>query len=307
MKVVITGGAGFIGSHIAIYHQKKGDEVWVIDDLSAGDLNHFDFTLFRFSKTDMTIGSTLKEALDWADRVYHLAASVGQTRVLADPMQAFLNNCQCCEILFKYIKPHHQVFIASSASVYWYGVIGDQVLKEDSILKLPSKNARQMGYGLSKIVAENLAELSSQRVIIGRLFNIYGPHQKSAYGSVIPRWIEQAKKNEPLTLYGDGKQLRSFCYVDDAIDAIELLFKKSSGRGEIYNIGSMPLVSLLELSQIVTSIIKSESKTLFIPYEKAYGFEFHEAENIVPSFEKIQKLGFSPKISLKEGLSRIAK
>ncbi len=306
MKVLVTGGAGFIGSHIANYHHQKGDQVWVIDDLSTGDESYLDPFIYRFSRADMR-KYPLRESFDWADRVYHMAATVGQARVLADPEGAFLNNCQCCEALFASAQPHNQIFIASSASVYWYGVVGDQILKEDSVLKIPSGASRQQAYGLSKLFGENLAQLSKRHVIIGRLFNIFGPRQKSAYGAVIPRWLEQLQKNVPLTVYGNGDQIRSFCYVDDAVEAIDLLFQKSPGGGEIYNIGSERSVSLIELSEIIKRETSKGSKIINVPYKKAYGFDFDEAENILPSFEKIRNMGFRAKISLEEGISRIAK
>lgn len=306
MNVLITGGAGFIGSHIADFHHRKGDKVWVIDDLSTGDESNLDPSLYRFSKGDMK-KDLVKESFDWADRVYHMAATVGQTKVLADPRAAFLNNCECNEFLFENVRSHTQIFFASSASVYWYGVVGDQVLKEDSVLKIPSVFSRQSSYGLSKLFGEYLAKLSNRQVIIGRLFNIFGPRQKGEYGFVIPRWIEQLRKNEPLTLYGDGTQRRSFCYVDDAVEAIDLLFRKNSGRGEIYNIGSEKQISLLQLSEIIKKTFQTRIETIRIPYKEVYGPDFQEAENIFPSFEKIQNLGFQAKISIEEGISKTAK
>ena len=306
MNILVTGGAGFLGSQIAKTHRKKGDKVWIIDNLSTGSEENLDRDFFRFDSVDMRTSPHLSEALKWADWVYHMAATVGQTVVLSNPEQALLNNIQCCEILLEKAQTHNRILIASSASVYWYGVAGEQELKEDSILKIPSGKARQQAYGLSKLINETLAQASGHNTTIARLFNIYGPGQRSAYGSVIPRWIEQCLKNEPMTIYGNGRQIRSFCYVEDAVNAMGLLLEKNPHKGEIYNIGNPRLISLSDLASLVKKITRSSSNLVYVPYQTAYGFDFEEAENIPPSFEKLERLiPFRPQWSLEEGIGAV--
>jgi UDP-glucose 4-epimerase len=308
MNVLVTGGAGFIGSQIAKTYRKKGDRVWIVDNFSTGRAENLDENFFRCDSADMRLYSHLSEALNWADLVYHMAATVGQKVVLADPEATLLNNIQCCEVLLEKAYQHNRILIASSASVYWYGVSGDQILKEDSILKIPSGKARQQAYGLSKLICEVLSQASHCNTVIARLFNIYGPNQRSDYGSVVSTWVEQCLSNKPLTIHGNGNQLRSFCYVEDAVRAMGLLLEKNSQKGEIYNIGNENLISLSALSGLVKKVTHSRSELIYVSYQDAYGFDFTEAENIPPSFEKIQKLtGFRSQCSLEEGLTKIAK
>ena len=308
MKVLVTGGAGFIGSEIASFHSKRGDLVWVIDDLSTGRLENLDFPIFRFDQEDITLGNAFKEALEWAEWIYHMAAVVGQSKVLLDPFTALQKNVESTQALFKWAKPNHRIFFASSASAYWFGVEGDGVVQEDCVLKIPSGNSFQKAYMLSKIFGENLAQLSSCFTVIGRLFNIYGKNQQSLYGSVIPRMIEQSKKQKPITIYGDGSQRRSFLHVQDAVRYIYLLMKNASSKGQIYNIGSSDLICLSDLALLIKEVTESASEIQYIEYKKAYGVEFIEAENIVPSFAKTWDLThYFPEFDLKTEISKIAK
>ncbi|MBS3904818.1 MAG: NAD(P)-dependent oxidoreductase [Simkania sp.] len=306
MNILVTGGAGFLGSQIARYHHKKGDVVWIIDDFSTGAIENIDQDFFRVDSADMRSYTFLAEALKWADLVYHMAATVGQKWVLSNPERTFLNNIQCCEVLLEKAQPHNRILIPSSASVYWYGVVGEQTLRENSILKIPSGRAIQQAYGMSKLVCEALAQMSGHHCVIVRLFNIFGPGQKSVGGSVVPMWMKQCMHNEPISIYGSGEQIRSFIYVEDAILAMERLLEKDLSKGEIYNIGNEHLISLIDLAQLIKKITRSRSEEVYIPYEKAYGIDFEEALNIPPSFEKFhQAVDFHSLWSLEEGIARI--
>ncbi len=166
MKILVTGGAGFLGSQIAKHHQKKGDQVWVVDDFSTGSTENLNRNFFRIDSCDLRVYPHLSEALKWADKVYHMAAMVGRKLVFSNPGQVLLNNIQSCAGLLEKAQPHNRIFIPSSSSVYWYGVVGDQVLKENSMLKFPSGHARLQAYAISKLLTLRKRESRSKPSMI---------------------------------------------------------------------------------------------------------------------------------------------
>jgi len=247
MKVLVTGGAGFIGSHIVESHLNKGDEVWAVDSLLTGKKENIESFIpsssFRFEKADILSWEKLKEAVAWADRIYHMAAVVGQKYVVAHPIDVLATNIKTCDLILSYaaeqkVKP--QVLIASSSGVY--GERQYTEFNEETMLHIQSSAFIQDNYSISKIVNEMtaLSYVYSYKVpcVIARIFNTIGTRQTGEYGMVVPSLVRQALTGKPLTVYGDGKQTRSFCHVHDTIRAFDILLNDPSCHGEIMNIGN---------------------------------------------------------------------
>ena len=311
MNILITGGAGFIGSYLVKRHLKSGDSVWVIDDLSAGSLDNLKGLAIRFNQADLRTFRKIDEAVLWSDRIYHMAATVGSKRHQSNLMPTLLNNIHSLEVLLEAVKrtqKTNRMVIASSASVYWHGVAGEQILRENSILKLPSKAGTffKEVYGFSKYVNEIMSIASGLNCCIARLFNVIGPKQTGLYGAVVPILIHQALKNEPMEILGNGEQTRSFCHVEDIVTAMHLLLEHPQSGREIFNVGNQHLCSVNELAKIIRNLTKSRSEIVHLPYTEFYEKEFQEAQNIKPSFEKLtQTTGFEPKWSLEASIKDI--
>lgn len=307
-RIFITGGAGFIGSHLAHYHLKKGDAVWCLDHLGTGKKENLsplqDHSLFRFTEDDLLTSSTLEEAMKWADTVYHMASIVGQRVVLEHPTSVLADNIRGCERLLEAAAPHNssiRILIASSSEVYNQNAHSS--FREDEPISFPSGECLQVNYALSKFVGE-ATTLSHVRehglhAVIARLFNTTGPGQRGRYGMVVPTFIRQAMQGEPITVYGDGKQSRSFCDVRDSIQALDALVHHPKTKGEIINVGNDREISMLDLAHLVKARTHSSSEIITIPYKEAYGVEFHDISRRCPNLEKLRNLvDFSPTYSL---------
>src|SRR3990167_3672275 len=230
MHVLITGGAGFIGSHLAEYHLRRGDAVYVVDNLSTGSQDNLELLIqydaFQYEIADLLTWDKLTDAVIWSDRIYHLAAVVGMFRVLEDPLTVLESNIGGCQRLLQTIAANHRnqrVMIASSSEVY--GATTQQASTEDALLLLKSSAHSQWNYAVSKLANESFslayARKNATRITIVRLFNTIGPRQRGNYGMVVPRLIQQALIGEPITVYGDCNQTRSFCDVRDTVIMLE--------------------------------------------------------------------------------------
>lgn len=299
MHIVITGGAGFIGSHLAEYHLTKGDFVHVVDDLSTGTLeNLMPFerdSRLRFDEADIITWQGLDKAIGWADRVYHFAAVVGMHRVLAEPVRVHSVNIAGCERVLRAAVAggwKAQVLVASSSEVYGSNHKG--CLHEDCVLNIPSGARSRWNYAVSKLADEALS-LSYARsfglhVTVVRLFNTIGPRQTGRYGMVVPRFVDQAITGEPITVYGDGSQTRSFCDIRDTVVALDRLMSNPASAGEIVNVGGDREISIRSLAEMIRVRAKSTSSITFLPYAQAYGEAFDDVARRKPSLEKLLRL-----------------
>lgn len=315
MKILITGAAGFIGSHLVHHHLQKGDEVLGIDNLSTGSKNniekHFTNPRFRFTSADLLGWDYLEEAVLWADRIYHLAARVGVKFVFEHPFEVISENIRCCEkVLITAAKRERpiELLIASSSCVYGNREVVN--LTEDSPMETLSGNYLQETYGVSKITNEVMTLCFSKhphiRFVIARFFNIIGAHQTGRYGMVVPTFVEQALQGKPLTVYGDGSQTRSFCDIHDAICACDRVLHTPSCHGQIYNIGSEREIAIVDLAKMIKERTSSNSEIIFIPYKEAYGFDVIETPRRCPNIAKIKKaIGYQPKEPLEQSIDKI--
>lgn len=316
MRLLITGGAGFIGSHLATHHISNGDEVWVIDNLSTGSIANLKEVasnpLFRFTQADLLNCSELEKAVSWADGIYHLAAVVGQNVVITHPCQVITSNINGCLKLLEFLaeKPSCRLLIASTSEVY--GQDGKSSFQEEAPLTFPSAECIQVNYPLSKYVNETMALSYVQEkkieCVIARLFNTTGPNQTGRYGMVVPRFISQALAGEPLTVFGDGSQTRSFCDVRDTISMLSRLMLTPGISGEIFNVGNDREISILDLAKLIVEQSKSNSSITFTSYEIAYGMPFKDTLRRCPNLKKIQeKCGLMPNFTLEQTLDWMIK
>jgi len=313
MNILITGGCGFIGSNLATFHLAKGDRVFVVDDLSTGSLtniraceNHPDF---RFEKANITNWDGLDDAIIWSDRIYHLAAVIGIFRVLAEPVNVIETNIEGSRRIFRSIArfgTQKRLIFASSSCVY-----GDAVESfEDGELLIRQQHNPLLTYAISKLADEVMAlayyHESQLPVTIIRLFNVIGPRQTGQYGMVVPRFVKQACNNEPLTIFGDGTQTRSFCDVRDTIAAIDLLANQTNTIGEIFNVGADAEISINDLADLVRVLADSQSPSTYIPYKEAYGGEFNDTMQRKPNLQKlIQFTNFKHQWTLKKTIAEL--
>lgn len=310
MRILITGGAGFIGSHLAEAHLEKGDEVYVIDDLSTGSMENIKPLLENenygprlfFSLDSILNHEKMVDLVGICDRVYHLAAAVGVLYVLEHPFESIRTNIQGTEkVLELSQKFKKRVLITSSSEVYGKHLHAPLV-ETDNIIYGPSSKFR-WSYAASKLMDEFMAlayhRTNGLEVVIARLFNTVGPGQTGAYGMVIPRLVGQALKGQPLTVFGDGKQTRTFTYVKDVVNALIGLMESPKATGELYNVGGTEEISIEDLAKKIIAMTNSDSKIEYIPYEVAFGKDFEDMERRVPGIQKIKDcIGFEPKTDL---------
>ncbi|TMI70653.1 MAG: NAD-dependent epimerase/dehydratase family protein [Bacillati bacterium ANGP1] len=313
MRYLITGGAGFIGSHLAEGLLGRGDHVTVIDDLSTGSIRNIQH-LKGDPRFSYVIGSVenaplTAELVDAADQVFHLAAAVGVKLVVESPVRTIETNVKTTEIvLAAACKKRKKVFVASTSEVY--GKSTDVPFREDGDLVLGPTERGRWSYACSKAIDEFLAIAYWRErhcpTLIGRCFNTVGPRQTGHYGMVVPRFVKQALSNEALTVYGDGQQSRCFTHVSDAVRAMIALMDADHTVGEVYNIGSEQEIRIADLAERIRVLTDSESEIGFTPYEQVYGENFEDMPRRVPSLEKINKaIGFEPQIGLDETLQSV--
>ncbi len=317
MRILITGGAGFIGSHLAEAYLESGAEVYVIDDLSTGSLNNINHLKENISyrgRLFIHIDSILNrelmlELVGTCDVVHHLAAAVGVEYILKNPLASITTNIQGSEIVLELCnKFKKRVLIASTSEVYGKHTHAP-LIETDNIIYGPSSKFR-WSYAASKLMDEFMAlayhRTTGLQVTVARLFNTVGPRQTGNYGMVIPRMVNQALKNQPLTVYGDGNQTRTFTYVKDVVWAFMRLVENSGAFGQVFNIGGIEEISILNLAKRIILASGSSSEIKLIPYDVAFGKDFEDMQRRVPSIEKINQLiGFNPQTFLDTILSEV--
>ena len=306
MRVFITGGAGFIGSHLADELLSSKHQVIALDNLSTGRLQNVAH-LENNPGFELVVGSVLNESLvdklvERCDVIFHLAAAVGVELIVKEPLESLTTNIKGSEMVLEMANRYHKkILITSTSEIYGKNVNGPLREDDDRILGSPLKV--RWSYSTAKAVDEMLAYVywKEKKVpsIIVRLFNTVGPRQTGSYGMVMPRFIAQALRDEPITVYGNGQQSRCFIHVRDVVKALLDLIKEPKALGEVFNIGSQEEITIEQLAKEIISLTKSKSKLNYIPYEKAYEEGFEDMQRRVPDITKISKFtGFKPTYNL---------
>jgi UDP-glucose 4-epimerase len=302
MWYLITGGAGFIGSHLSEELLSRGSCVHVLDDFSTGSIGNIR-CLKQHPRFEYTIDSAanvrlVAELVEQADAVYHLAAAVGVELIVDSPVRTIETNVHCTEIVLAQAnKKKKPVFIASTSEVY--GKSNDIPFRENGDLLLGPTSTGRWSYACSKAIDEYLAlaywKERGLPVVIGRLFNTVGPRQTGRYGMVVPTFVRQALAGEPITVYGDGQQRRCFCHVKDVVGALADLMDTEQAVGEVFNIGSTDEITIMDLAERVRRASGSDSEIRLVPYDEAYEAGFEDMRRRVPDIAKIGGLlGWCP-------------
>ena len=313
MKALVTGGAGFIGSHLSERLLKNGRQVIVVDNLSTGSLKNIEAckgnTAFECVEGDICDVASMEALVQRCDIVYHLAAAVGVKLIADCPVRTIETNIGGTEVVLDAVnKFNKKVLIASSSEIY--GKSEAIPFCEDDDIVLGSTTLSRWSYACSKAIDEFLGLAFYQQyglnVVIARFFNTIGPRQTGEYGMVVPRFVQRALKNEPVLIYGTGKQSRCFCYVDDVVEAVIGLMDCEQAAGKVYNVGSTEEITIEDLADKVIQMTGSGSKKEFVPYEKAYGRPIDDMMRRVPSIERIrQTIGWQPRTNLDQTLKVI--
>ena len=313
VKALITGGAGFIGSHLAERLLDLGHEVLVLDNLSTGSIDNIAHLKadkrFSYVIDSVTTEPLLAELIDHSDVVFHLAAAVGVKLIVEHPVHTIETNVHGTEIVLKHAnKKKKLVVIASTSEVY--GKSTDLPFREAADLVLGPSVKHRWAYACSKLIDEFLAlaywKENKLPVIVVRLFNTVGPRQTGQYGMVLPTFVRQALAGDPITVFGDGTQSRSFTYVGDVVDALVTLASEPRAIGEVFNIGNRGEISIRDLADRVKAFAGSSSPIQFIPYDEAYEEGFEDMPRRVPDISKLRSLiGYEPKVDLDEIIRRV--
>jgi UDP-glucose 4-epimerase len=322
MHILITGGAGFIGSNLVEYHLAQGHKIHVIDDLSTGAIENITPFMenpdFHFDHDDILTWDGLKTTINWADRIYHLAAIVGVFKVLEDPVRVMSVNIAATERILRMAHSNSwrpQILLASTSEIYGHGIQRHEIygpedsndliveshgndlieeFREDMEPMVGSSAISRWNYSISKLADEALGMSYARKygspIVIARFFNTTGPNQRGRYGMVVPRFINQAVSGEPITVFGDGKQMRSFCDVRDTVTILDSLMNNPESFGQIVNVGGNLEISMIELAELVRSLADTGSNIEFIPYEEAYKEKFQETFRRKPNLEKLLRL-----------------
>ena len=313
MRILITGGAGFIGSHLAEAHLERGDSVEIIDDLSTGAIDDIEHLKgrpgFRYLIDTVMNVPVLAELVDRAQIIYHLAAAVGVKLIVSSPVRTIETNVRGTEnILDLAAKKGKKVFVASTSEVY--GKLTRFPFSEDDDLVMGATTKGRWAYACSKAIDEFLALAYHKEkglpVVVLRLFNTVGPRQTGRYGMVIPTFVRQALQGEPITVYGEGTQQRSFTYVSDVVGALVSLSTCEDAVGKVFNIGSDNEISINDLAALVKEMTGSRSEISHIPYDEAYEEGFEDMMRRVPDISKIQALiDYQPTLDIRQILEQV--
>ena len=313
MKALITGGAGFIGSHLAERLLALGHEVAVLDNLSTGAIDNVAHLKseprFSYVIDSVTNEPLLAELIDRSDVVFHLAAAVGVKLIVEQPVHTIETNVHGTEVVLKHAnKKKKLVFIASTSEVY--GKSADIPFPEAADLVLGPTTKHRWAYACSKMIDEFLAlaywKEKKLPVVIVRLFNTVGPRQTGQYGMVLPTFVRQALAAHPLTVFGDGTQSRSFTYVGDVVEALVALTSEPRAVGEVFNIGNTDEISIRDLADRVKALTGSQSPIQYVPYDEAYEAGFEDMPRRVPDISKLGSLiGYQPKVGLDDIIRRV--
>ena len=313
MKILITGGAGFIGSHLAEKLLETGNEVYVIDNLSTGSLDNVEHLLSN-PKFNLVIDTIMNEIvmdrlISECHQIYHLAAAVGVELIVKNPVEVIETNILGSDMVFKLSNRYlRKVLVTSTSEIYGKSENVPFGEEDDRILGATTKS--RWCYSASKAIDEFLGlayhKEKNLDMIIVRLFNTVGPRQSGQYGMVLPRFIQNALQNIPLDVYGDGSQVRCFTYVKDVVNAMVSLMSNPDATGQIFNIGSDEPISILELAKQIIGQSGSQSDINFVPYEEAYEVGFEDMKIRIPDISKIKKyIGYKPKNSLNKILQSL--
>jgi UDP-glucose 4-epimerase len=313
VRALITGGAGFIGSHLAEALLNAGHEVDIIDNLSTGAIRNVGHLKsnprFRYTIDTLTNEPLLAELIDRNDVIFHFAAAVGVKLIVEEPVHTIETNVHGTEVVLKHAnKKRKKVVIASTSEVY--GKSTDVPFREDADLVMGATVKHRWAYACSKAIDEFLALAYYKErglpVIIVRFFNTVGPRQTGQYGMVLPSFVQQALSGAPITVFGDGTQSRSFTYVGDVVECLLKLINEPKAIGQVFNIGNKEEVTILKLAEIVKSLTGSASPIEFVPYDKAYEEGFEDMPRRVPDLTKVSQLvGYEPKVQLNEIITKV--
>ncbi|HSK19859.1 MAG TPA: GDP-mannose 4,6-dehydratase [Longimicrobiales bacterium] len=315
MHYLITGGAGFIGSHLSDCLLERGDQVTVIDDLSTGSIKNIAHLRthphFHYHIGTMMNAPLLAELVDSVDGVFHLAAAVGVKLIVDSPVRTMETNIRCTELVLEVAeKKKKKVFVASTSEVY--GKSTDLPFREDGDLVMGATSRGRWSYACSKAIDEFLAIAYWRErrlpTVIARLFNTVGPRQTGQYGMVVPRFVSQALADQDITVYGDGSQQRCFSHVKDVVRAIADLMECDEAVGEVFNIGSHEETSIIGLAERVRDKVGSKSRIVQVPFAEAYDTDFEDMPRRIPSTEKIERfIGWRPLANLDEILTDVVR
>ena len=312
MRVLVTGGAGFIGSHLADALIARGDQVVALDNFSTGSTANINHITKNFEIIDGDIRNVdlVNDTIKDVDLVFHMAAALGVNTILESPLESISTNIAGSEVVLNAAAKHNKrILIASTSEIY--GKNPKQPLSETDDRVVGSPQKIRWSYSDAKAIEEAMAFSLNQekglKVTTARLFNTVGPRQSAHYGMVVPRFVRSALKNEPISIYGDGTQSRVFCHVDDAIEALLALVGTDKTINEVYNVGGTGEITIKELADQVIKETKSQSSIEFIPYEKAYAPGFEDMQRRVPDTSKIkQELNWAPKKNLSQIIADVA-
>jgi UDP-glucose 4-epimerase len=313
LRALITGGAGFIGSHLAEALLNDGHEVDIIDNLSTGSIRNIGHLKahpkFKYVIDTLTNEPLLAELIDRNDVIFHFAAAVGVKLIVEEPVHTIETNVHGTEVVLKHAnKKKKKVVIASTSEVYGKNI--DVPFREDADLVMGATVKHRWAYACSKAIDEFLAlayyKERNLPVIIVRFFNTVGPRQTGQYGMVLPSFVRQALANEPITVFGDGTQSRSFTYIGDVVGCLMKLVTEPKAIGEVFNIGNKHEVTILKLAEMVKELTGSSSQIVFIPYDEAYEAGFEDMPRRVPDLSKVHHLvGYEPKVQLNEIITKV--
>ena len=314
MKYLVTGGAGFIGSHVTDALIKRGDSVVVLDNLSTGNRKNIEHLLsnssFKFVEGSILDFAVVDECVQSVDHVLHFAAAVGVFTIVDKPLESLMTNLKGTENILEAAHKHRkEVLIASSSEIYGKNASGALHEESDRIIGSPLKS--RWSYSEAKAIDESMAYFYYQEkklaVRLVRFFNTVGPRQVGHYGMVVPRFVSAALKNEPLTVYGTGSQSRCFCHVYDAVAGVLAVIGTDVTLGEVFNIGNDEEITIENLAHEVIELTDSRSKIEKVLYEKAYNPGFEDMQRRVPDISKIKRIvGWTPKLSLDDIINDIA-
>ena len=297
MRYLVTGGAGFIGSHLAEELLRRGDEVFVVDDLSTGTIHNIwhlkTHDRFHYVIDSCTNVPLMAELVDACDRIFHLAAAVGVKLIVESPVRTIETNIGLTETMLRLAsKKKRPILITSTSEVY--GKSEQFPFREDGELVMGPTSKGRWSYACSKAIDEFLAiaywKERRQPTVIARLFNTVGPRQTGQYGMVVPSFVRQALAGQPITVFGDGKQSRCFTHVSDTVRGLIGLLEKETAFGQVFNLGGTAEISMAELARKVRELCRSRSEIVFVPYEKAYEEGFEDMPRRVPDISKIGAL-----------------